>query len=345
MLCYVSGVGPKMNALLESLAPMGSMLFVGAGLWSAFLVPLLSLRGEASGWDVAKRLFSSMARADTNVLPFLEGLDSGSLLGELTCEFIMGLVAVMFSICYMNLLIGMYGSVYAARESKSHLLFARARFHMAERYFLEPVWKLTGDSWFTRQSTAECGAPHGWTLLPFLLSALCFALWLLAVYLVVPLGVAGSLLAAFLLLLQAGLMQNRNFNNDIDNNGLHVFDEDGADDYDDCEDSDVEPYLRESVVIDSSTPQTTPRSDPKRKLLKAQTLNSDDSQFDTSANPRRCLWIVQRKSNHQATDEEEDSSRDFSSQLVQRLDMLAGQIADLQKRLPDERADKSSRTI
>jgi len=339
MLCYVSVVGPKMNALLESLAPMGSMLFVGAGLWSAFLVPLLSLRGKASGWQVAKSLFSSMARADTNVLPFLEGLDEGSMIGEVACEFIMGLVAVMFTICYMNLLIGMYGSVYAARESKSHLLFARARFHMAERYLLEPVWNLTGDSWFTRQSTAECGA-HGWTLLPFLLSALCFALWLLAVYLVLPLEAAGLLFAASLLLLQAGMMQNWKFNNDIDMNGLHVFDEDGADDYADCEDSDVAPNELTLVSVDSITPPTTPRSDAKRNLLKK---NTDDLQFDNPANVRRCLWIVQRKNNHQATDEE-DRLENVSMGLFERLDLLSGQIAELQKRIPDEITRTSSRT-
>merc|ERR1712110_301962 len=99
-----------------------------------------------------------------------------------------------------------YTSVYQSKADVSDVLFSRNRFQMSKQYMLMPVWSFRGQQWLTRP------AQHGWTILPFALSAVFFILWILAIPSSLPIEALSLLIAISLLLVQSALMQNDDFN-------------------------------------------------------------------------------------------------------------------------------------
>lgn len=303
MLCVISGVGPKVISLFSSLAPMGAILSVGFFFFMAFLTPLLSMRGKVSALRVAHDLFSSMVRSDTNTLPMLEGLDQDSGLATAVCQATMFLVAVIFTMCYMNILIGMFCSVFSSIESRSDLLFVRTRISVCERYLLEPVWP----SESTRQ-------------LPFILAFCLLVIWLLLVlfwesYFVVP----GVLLATSLILAQAGLVQNDVMDADIKQNGYHMF-QDG-------EDAD------DSLLLEDPDENCNGESDHRASSRQATVASSSSSwsEVDDDDKPtERCLWMCHSKSPVPGEDFREDRFATIQSQLhdlsCELLELRKGQL-------------------
>lgn len=294
MLCVISGVGPKVISLFSSLAPMGAILSVGFFFFMAFLTPLLSMRGKVSAPRVAHDLFSSMVRSDTNTLPVLEGLDPESGLATAVCQATMFLVAVIFTMCYMNILIGMFCSVFSSIESRSDLLFVRTRISVCERYLLEPVWP----SWSTRQ-------------LPFILALCMLVIWLLLVsfwesYRIV---VGGVLLAASLILAQAGLMQNDVMDADIKQNGYHMF-TDAAEDSDDArllEDPDDN--------CNGNSPSMDDQQECSRTVRVASSSTWSELENDDDKPTERCLWMCHSKSPVADEDPRKDRFAAIEAQL------------------------------
>jgi len=212
MLCVVGGIGEAVVKFKRSLFSIFEMLVVAMVMWMTLGISLLSIRGEEEWSVVLLASFSAMFRADTNRLPFLEDLDKQLFCGYMG-RFLMMVAAILFNLCFLNLLIGVYSSIYANLKDRSRLLFVEARFSFSEWYLLEAVWPSDDDAN---------------TSLPYCLTACMFVAWFVSIsgFLSkgmtgkLPLVITGMLLAVSQLMLQAVLMRNPCFNMDIKVNGL-----------------------------------------------------------------------------------------------------------------------------
>merc|ERR1712224_1103463 len=126
LLCNVRGLGETLLTCLASLKPMLDIYLIGALLYGAILSCLLTIRGHANGYFVMKDLFSAVVRQDTNVFPFLESLDSNLYNGTVAISILV-MTAFVFTLFYLNLIIGVYTTIYANLQGKATLLHLKHR--------------------------------------------------------------------------------------------------------------------------------------------------------------------------------------------------------------------------
>merc|ERR1719305_126136 len=231
---------------------MLDMYIAGFLLYSALASSLLSIRGQAEAGQVLKDLFSALWRSDTNTFAFLESLDA-DLFGGSVALMTMLLAAFGFTLCFLNLIIGVYCNLYSNLQGKAGLLHLKHRTSLTVSYLLEPVWPKEpialqadytdedDDHNFTDLMRDAEGfilrrwQPETWLLL---LSILLIIIWLLGAGLVSNERRAVMLapvLSVALVTLQASQIPDDNMNIDIKLNGLEQnaenlqHDEDGQD--------------------------------------------------------------------------------------------------------------------
>lgn len=242
------GIGEQILPIVSSLRPMSRFFFMASVMYFTFLIAFASLRSRGKDmYDVSEGLFFSMWAADGNSFGGLRNLDNG---GDLTLALLM-MAIVCFTVCMLNLMIAIFSQVYREKQADYYLLFLQHRCLMIEQCLLRPVWRFECSGLirpgcflydFMLKISGACSgtsavhvgeddndhhhdhhdngqdieeAPP--SLLPYVLSGLFFALWLVLGVVTEP-GCSGILLAVLLsvalVLLQSALMQNMWFNRD-----------------------------------------------------------------------------------------------------------------------------------
>jgi len=147
---------------------------------------------------------------DCDSYRIIEKFDAKLYRSHLT-KTVLYISAFIFTISYVNISISVYGSAFAGKEAKGRLLYMQARTELCLRYLMEPVW--TPNS--LPNSRCERGTPY----------YICLALIALWFFLLLcpGLGIEPThriilsipVLTAAWLLLQAAVMQNDIFTNEV----------------------------------------------------------------------------------------------------------------------------------
>lgn len=134
---------------------------------------------------------------------------------------LLALAVVAFTVCTLNLMIAIFSKVYKDNTSEATLLFLQHRCQACEQALLQLTWKSECRR-LAEEDTAREDDEHDLgrirrDRLPFMLSLGLFCSWLGLGFFMSPGAFAfwlAAILAASMVLLQAGMMQNTWFNRD-----------------------------------------------------------------------------------------------------------------------------------
>eukprot|EP00929_Paragymnodinium_shiwhaense_P106410 TRINITY_DN71771_c0_g1_i1.p1 TRINITY_DN71771_c0_g1~~TRINITY_DN71771_c0_g1_i1.p1 ORF type:complete len:1007 (+),score=140.58 TRINITY_DN71771_c0_g1_i1:71-3022(+) len=202
MLRCIRGMGEQILPIINSFLPMWNLLLFSLMVYFSFFFAFVSVRGNNSIQDIHNLVFFATWGSDTDAYSGLKELGSG-----METRLLMQLCVVVFTICTLNLMIAIYGNVYAAYQAQAGVLFTQMRSLASEQYLLQPAWRYR----FSHQQGGSDGHGGSQHLLPFRLAAGLALLWLLLTLCIDSVflePVFACLLAASGVLLQAALMQN-----------------------------------------------------------------------------------------------------------------------------------------
>jgi len=219
-LCLTQPVGTEILPIIVSFLPMGRFFFFASMIYFTFLVAFASLRENYSLHHVVTLLFFATWAGDGDSFVGLRQLDRG---GNLSLV-LLGLAVIAFTVCTLNLMIAIFSKVYKDNISEGTLLFLQHRCSACERVLLELTWKSEcrrlredRDEEDGEEEEDESQSIERRDWLPYIISLVLFAVWLISIAVGSPGPFAiwlAALLAASMVLLQAANMQNTWFNRD-----------------------------------------------------------------------------------------------------------------------------------